>query len=115
MSSGITTHAPAAAMAENSSPVDSVDFGMFEHRGHPRLHRSSSPGLGSVPRGGHDGYNAPWLGSSVRWNASFGTVVETSEPVAHKLPGAGSSPLSSKGFSAAAGAATSEELFSKTR
>ncbi len=119
VSSGITTHAPAAAMAENSSPVDSVDFGMFEHRGHPRLHRSSeavaqprslqpesSPGLGSVPRGGHDGCNDPWLGSSVRWNASFGTVVETPEPVAHKLPGAGSSPLSSKGFSAAAGTAT---------
>ncbi len=45
-----------------------VDFRMFEHRGHPRLHRSSdavaqprslqpgsSPGLGSVARGGHDG------------------------------------------------------------
>ncbi len=38
VSSGITTHAPAAAMAEKSSPVDSVDFGMFEHRSHPRLH-----------------------------------------------------------------------------
>ncbi len=70
------------------------------------LQPESSPGLGSVPRGGHDGCNDPWLGSSVRWNASFGTVVETPEPVAHKLPGAGSSPLSSKGFSAAAGKAT---------
>ncbi len=41
MSSGIITHAPAAAMAGISSPVDGVDFGMFVHRGHPRRHRSS--------------------------------------------------------------------------
>ncbi len=41
MSSGIITHAPAAAMAGISSPVDGVDFGMFVHRGHPRQHRSS--------------------------------------------------------------------------
>ncbi len=31
----LITHAPVAAMAEISSPVDGVDFGMFEHRGHP--------------------------------------------------------------------------------
>ncbi len=41
MSSGTITHAPAAVMAEISSRVDGVDFGMFVHRGHPRLHRSS--------------------------------------------------------------------------
>ncbi len=45
------------------------------------------------------------LGSSVRGNASFGTVAGTSEPVALKSPGAGSSLLSSKGFSATAGPA----------
>ncbi len=45
------------------------------------------------------------LGSSVRRNASFGTVAGTSEPVALKSPGAGSSLLSSKGFSATAGPA----------
>ncbi len=45
------------------------------------------------------------LGSSVRGNASFGTVAGISEPVAHKPPGAGSSLLSSKGFSATAGTA----------
>ncbi len=119
VSSGITTHETATAMAENSSPVDSVDIGMFKHHCIPRLHRSfeavaqprplhpgSPPGLGSVPRGGHDGCIESWLGSSVRWNASVGTVVETSEPVAHKPPGAGSSLLSSKGFSAAARTAT---------
>ncbi len=43
--------------------------------------------------------------SSVRGNASFGTVAGTSEPVALKSPGAGSSLLSSKGFSATAGPA----------
>ncbi len=42
----------------------------------------------------------------MRWNASVGTVVETSEPVAHKPPGAGSSLLSSKGIPAAARTAT---------
>ncbi len=82
VSSGITTHETATAMAENSSPVDSVDIGMFEHHCILRLHRSSEtvaqprplqpgspPGLGSVPRGGHDGCIDPRLGSSVRWNA----------------------------------------------
>ncbi len=61
MSSGLITHTPVAAMAEISSPQDSVDCGTFEYRGHLRLHRSSdavaqprslqpgsSPGLGSV-------------------------------------------------------------------
>ncbi len=39
MSSGLITHAPAAAMAEIPSPLDNVDFGTFEYRGH-----CSSPG-----------------------------------------------------------------------
>ncbi len=89
MSSGIITHAPAAAMAEISSPVASVDFGMFAHRGHiealtqPRsLQPGSSPVLGSVARDDHDGYIDSRLGSSVRGNASFGTVAGISEPVA---------------------------------
>ncbi len=112
MSSGIITHVPAAAMAEISSPLDGMDFGTVEHRGQPRLHRSSdavaqprslqlgsSPGLGSVAHGGHDGRIDSRLGNSVQGNASFGTVVGTSEPVAHKLLGAGSSLLSSKGVS----------------
>ncbi len=41
MSSGLITHATTAAMAEISSPLDSMDFGTFEYRGHLRLHRSS--------------------------------------------------------------------------
>ncbi len=41
----------------------------------------------------------------MRGNASFGTVAGISEPVAHKPPGAGSSLLSSKGFSTTAGTA----------
>ncbi len=41
----------------------------------------------------------------MRGNASFGTVAGISEPVAFKPPGAGSSLLSSKGFSATAGPA----------
>ncbi len=44
----------------------------------------------------HDGCIDSRLGSSVRGNASFGTVAGISEPVAHKQPGAGSSLLSSK-------------------
>ncbi len=68
MQSGLTTYAPAAAMAEISSPLDSVDFGSFEHCGLPRLHQSSeavaqprplqpgsSPGLGIVARCSHNG------------------------------------------------------------
>ncbi len=112
MSSGIITHAPIAAMSEISSPVYGVDFGMFAHRGHiealtqPRsLQPGSSPVLGSVARDGHDRCIDSRLGSSVRGNASFGTVAGISEPVAHKPPGAGSSLLSSKGFSATAGTA----------
>ncbi len=95
MSSGIITHTPAAAMAEISSPVDGVDFGMFAHCGH----------IEWSERDGHDGCIDSRLGSSVRGNASFGTVAEISEPVAHKPPGAESSLLSSKGFSATAGRA----------
>ncbi len=112
MSSGLTTHAPAAVMAEISSPVDSVDFGPSEHRGFPRLHRSSEaverPDLFSrgVPLGlvmsrvvVTTDASRSRMGSSVRRHAGFGAVVRTSEPVAHKPLGAGSSVLSSKGFS----------------
>ncbi len=70
------------------------------------LQVGSSPGLGSIARGGHNGRIDPRLGSSVRGNASFGTVVGASEPVAHKPFGAGSSLLSSKGVSDATGIAT---------
>ncbi len=100
-------------MAGISSPVNGVDFGMFAHRGHiealtqPRsLQPGSSPVLGSVARDDHDGCIDSRLGSSVRGNASFGTVAGISEPVAHKTPGARSSLLSSKGFSATAGTVT---------
>ncbi len=83
MSSGIITHAPAAAMAEISSPVDGVDFGMFSHRGHiealmqPRsLQPGSSPVLGSVARDGHDRCIDSRLGSSqlrdCSWNLRAG-------------------------------------------
>ncbi len=67
MSSGLITHATTAAMAEISSPLDSMDFGTFEYRGHLRLHRSSGavvqpgslqpgnpPGFGDFTRGGHN-------------------------------------------------------------
>ncbi len=52
-------------------------------------------------------------GSSVQGNASFGTVVRTSEQVAHKPPGAESSLLSSIGFSAAARTAACADLHRK--
>ncbi len=60
MSSGLITLATTAAMVEISSPLDSMDFGTFEYRGHLRLHRSSGavaqpgsfqPGGGGVPLG----------------------------------------------------------------
>ncbi len=92
MSSGLITHAPTAAMAEISSPLDSVDFGTFEYRGHLRLHRSSGavaqpgslqpgspPGLGGFTPGGHNRCIEARLGIGVRGNASFGTVVGTSD------------------------------------
>ncbi len=112
MSSGLITHATTAAMAEISSPLDSMDFGTFEYRGHLRLHRSSGavaqpgslqpgspPGFGGFTRGGHNRRIDARLGSGVRGNASFGTVVGTSDPMAHKPLGAGSSLFSSKGVS----------------
>ncbi len=118
MSSGLITHATTAAMAEISSPLDSVDFGTFEYRGHPRLHRSSGamaqprslqpgslPGLGGFTRGGHNRRIDARLGSGVRGNASFGTVVGTSDPMAHKPLGTGSSLFSSKGVSGTNGTA----------
>ncbi len=118
MSSGIITHATTAAMAEISSPLDSVDFGTFEYRGHLRLHRSSGavvqpgslqpgspPGLGGFTRGGHNRCIDARLGSGVRGNASFGTVVGTSDPMAHKPLGTGSSLFSSKGVSGTTGTA----------
>ncbi len=105
-------------MAEISSPLDCLDFGPSEHRGLTRLHRSSeavvqpkalqsgsSPGLSDVTCRGDDGRIDSRLGRSVWGNANFGAVVRTAEPVAHKPFGAGSSVLSCKGFSAAAGTA----------
>ncbi len=121
MSSGLITHATTAAMAEISSPLDSVDFGRFEYRGHLRLHRSSGavaqpgslqpgspPGLGGFTRGGHNRRINARLGSGVRGNASFGTVVGTSDPMAHKPLGTGSSLFSSKGVSGTTGTACTD-------
>ncbi len=65
----------------------------------------SPPGLGSFTRGGHNRRIDVRLGSSVRGIASFGTVVGTSEPVAHKPLGIGSSLFSSKGVSDTTGIA----------
>ncbi len=72
---------------------------------HRSLQPGSPPGLGSFTSGGHKGRTDVQLGSSVRGNASFGTVVGTSEPVAHKPLGIGSSLLSFKGVSDATGTA----------
>ncbi len=117
MSSGLITHATTAAMAEISSPLDSMDFGTFEYCGHLRLHRSSGavaqpgsqpgspPGFGDFTRGGHNRRIDARLGSGVRGNASFGTVVGTSDPMAHKPLGTGSSLFSSKGVSGTTGTA----------
>ncbi len=119
MSSGLITHATTAAVAENSSPLDSMDFGTFEYHGHLRLHRSSGsvaqpgslqpgspPGVGDFTRGGHNGRIDARLGSGVRGNASFGAVVGASDPMAHKPLGIGSSLFSSEGVSNTTGAAT---------
>ncbi len=71
--------------------------------------RSQGGGFSGITSGiidyDQDGCIDSRLGSSVRGNASFGTVAGISEPVALKSPGAGSSLLSSKGFSATAGPA----------
>ncbi len=109
-------------MVEISSPLDSMDFGTFEYRGHLRLHRSSGavaqpgsfqpgggggcpPGFGGFTRGGHNRCIDARLGSGVRGNASFGTVVGTSDPMAHKTLVTGSSLFSSKGVSGTTGMA----------
>ncbi len=118
MSSGLVTHATTAAVAENSSPLDSMDFGTAEYRGHLRLHRSSGsvaqpgslqpgspPGVGDFTRGGHNRRIDARLGSGVRGNASFGAVVGASDPMAHKPLGIGSSLFSSKGVSSTTGTA----------
>ncbi len=92
-----------------------VTRGCIEALTQPRsLQPGSSPVLGNVARGGHDGCIDSRLGSSVRGNASFGTVVGISEPVAHKPPGAGSGLLSSKGFSATAGFSEQQHVLIRT-
>ncbi len=119
MSSGLITHASSAAVAENSSPLDGMDLGTFEYRGHRRLHRSSSsvaqpgslqpgspPGVGDFTRGGHNRRIDARLGSGVRGNASFGAVVGAPDPVAHKPLGIRSSLFSSEGVSNTTGTAT---------
>ncbi len=119
VSSGLITHATTAAVAENSSPLDGMDIGTFEYRGHLRLHRSfssvaqpgslqpgSPPGVGDFTRGGHNRRIDARLGSGVRGNASFGAVVGASDPMAHKPLGIGSSLFSSEGVSNTAGTAT---------
>ncbi len=119
MSSGLITHATTAAVAENSSPLDSMDFGTFEYHGHLRLHRSSGsvaqpgslqpgspPRVGDFTRGGHNRRIDARLGCGVRGNASFGAVVGASDPMAHKPLGIGSSLFSSKGVSSTTGTAT---------
>ncbi len=119
MSSGLITHATSAAVAENSSPLDGMDLGTFEYRGHRRLHRSSSsvaqpgslqpgspPGVGDFTRGGHNRRIDARLGSGVQGNASFGAVVGAPDPVAHKPLGIGSSLFSSEGVSNTTGTAT---------
>ncbi len=124
MSSGLITHATTAAVAENSSPLDSMDFGTFEYHGHLRLHRSSGsvaqpgslqpgspPGVGDFTRGGHNRRIDARLGSGVRGNASFGAVVGTSDPMAHKPLGIGSSLFSSKGVSSTTGTATCTDSY----
>ncbi len=118
VSSGLITHATTAAVAENSSPLDSMDFGTSEYRGHPRLHRSSGsvaqpeflqpgspPGVGDFTRGGHNRRIDARLGSGVRGDASFGAVVGASDPMAHKPLGIGSSLFSSEGVSNTTGTA----------
>ncbi len=59
MSSGLITHATAAAMAEISSPLDSMDFGTFVYRGHLRLHRSS--GAVAQPGSLRGAGESPWV------------------------------------------------------
>ncbi len=104
ITSRIITHAPAAAMAGISSPVN---WRGLRDVCASRPHRSSdATQMRQMIPDDHDGCIDSRLGSSVRGNASFGTVAGISEPVAHKPPGAGSSLLSSKGFSATAGTAT---------
>ncbi len=89
-----------------------MDLGPFAHRGLHELATSKlwdratkassagggSPGLGDVTCRGHD-WRINWRPvSSVRGHADFRAVVRTSEPVAHKPLGAGSSVFSSKDF-----------------
>ncbi len=98
-----TTHAPAEVLAEFLSPLDCVDFGLFAHRGLPRQHRSSEAvAQRYLTCRGHDGCIDSSPESSVRGHTGFVAMVRTSEPVAHKPLGAGSSVLSAKGFTATA-------------
>ncbi len=75
-------------------------------RGATRISSAGSPpGFGDFTRGGHNRRIDARLGSGVRGNASFGTVVGTSDPMAHKPLGTGSSLFSSKGVSGTTGTA----------
>ncbi len=87
-------------------PLDGMDFRPFAHNGLPRQqHQSSeavvqrslqpggSPGFGDIAYRGH-GRIGLSPGSSVRGHTGFVAMVRTSEPVAHKPHGAGSSDFS---------------------
>ncbi len=70
--------------------------------------RGGPPRLGGFTRGGHNRRINARLGSGVRGNASFGTVVGTSDPMANKPLGTGSSLFSSKGVSGTTGTACTD-------
>ncbi len=116
MSSGFITHATTAAMAEISSPLDSMDFGTFEYRGHLRLHRSS----GAVAQPGSL-QPSPWVwwlhvwwsqqthrrsaGERCARECQLRDCGRNLRPMAHKPLGTGSSLFSSKGVSGTTGTA----------
>ncbi len=74
------THAPAAAMAGISSPVNGVDSGLFAHRGHIEALTTQMRQMIMMDASTHG-----W-GVVCEGNASFGTVAGISEPVALKPP-----------------------------
>ncbi len=104
-----TTHVPAEVLAELSSPLDCVDFGPFAHHGLPWQHRSSEAvAQRYVTCCVHDQCIDSSLGSSVRGHTCFVAMPQTQWHI-NRCLGAGSSVLSAKGFTAAAGTAACTE------
>lgn len=106
-------------MAENSSPIESMDLRSYAHCDHAQLRQCSETLVrpryvqtqGPLGTGDsmHCGYNKCFdfgLGRSMRGHSNLRSVIRVTEQVVHKMLGTESGVFSLSGLSATAGTAT---------